>query len=352
VVVQPNSPHPQTGCSALSGAPADYPCGSQDLGDGVFAWWQPNGSWGEANAGLVCGRGTSLLVDTLWDDRLAGAMLSAFAAPLHDAPLDTVLTTHRDGDHWWGNVAVPSSASIVATRSAAAEMAGEPPPSAMARLRRLAGLGTSLPGPIGRVGRYSRDMLAPFAFDGLTLRQPDETFEGHRAFDVGGRAVEALEVGPAHTEGDAVVHVPHAGVVFCGDVVFAGVTPVVWSGPVTNWIAALDRCLTLDADRFVPGHGPLAGRTEVGALRDYWIWLLEAGGAEHEAGRSPRQAARRLVATDGFGAFRHWQAPERLAINLVQLFRERDGLPPLPTTAANRLRLFRDVADLAAVLDR
>jgi glyoxylase-like metal-dependent hydrolase (beta-lactamase superfamily II) len=231
-------------------------------------------------------------------------------------------------------------------------MASEPPPSARARLRRLAGLGRALPGPVGRVGRYSRDMLAPFAFDGLALRRPDQTFEGHRQFDVGGRAVEALEVGPAHTEGDAVVHVPHAGVVFCGDILFTGVTPIVWSGPVTNWIAALDRCLGLDADRFVPGHGPLAGRADVLALRDYWTWLVEAGGAEHEAGRSTREAARRLVASDGFGPFRHWLAPERLAINLVALFRERNGLPPLATTAANRLRLFRDVADLAAVLER
>jgi glyoxylase-like metal-dependent hydrolase (beta-lactamase superfamily II) len=352
MVGQPDTPHPGDGCSALSGAPADYPCGSQDLGDGVFAWWQPNGSWGETNAGLVSGRGSSLLVDTLWDDQLAGAMLTAFATPLRDAPLDTVLTTHRDGDHWWGNVAVPASATIVATRSAATEMAGEPPPAAMERLRRLAGLGASLPGPVGRVGRYSRDMLGPFAFAGLALRRPDETFEGRRGFDVGGRAVEALEVGPAHTEGDAVVHVPHAGVVFCGDILFTGVTPVVWSGPIANWIAALDRCLALDADRFVPGHGPLAGPADVRALRDYWTWLIDAGGAEYAAGRSPRVAARRLVATGEFGAFRTWQAPERLAINLVALFRERDGLPPLQTTAANRLRLFRDVADLAAFLDR
>jgi cyclase len=343
------SAHP---CSALSDAPADYPCGALNLGDGVRAWLQPNGSWGETNAGLVSDDETSLLVDTLWDADLVAAMLAGFAAPLATAPLRRVITTHRDGDHWWGNVAVPESATIVATTAAAAEMAVEPPPAAMARLRRVARLGAVLPGPLGRVSRYTRGMLAPFAFDALRVRRPDETFDGAQSFEVGRYAVTAIEVGPAHTAGDAIVHVPHAGVVFCGDILFAGVTPVIWHGPVANWIAALDRCLALDADRFVPGHGPMADTDDVRALRSYWSWLLEAGSAEHAAGRAPLPAARRLIRTDGYVPFRRWQAPERLVLNLVCLFRDLDGLPPLEATAANRFALFRMVADLAADLER
>jgi glyoxylase-like metal-dependent hydrolase (beta-lactamase superfamily II) len=335
-------------CAALSGAPADYPCGNIDLGDGVRAWLQPNGSWGETNAGLVTDGGTSLLVDTLWDARLAEQMLSGFAVPLRSAPIDTVVTTHRDGDHWWGNVAVPHTATIVTSRAAAAEMATEPPPAALGRLAALARLGTALPGALGRVSRYTRGMLGPFAHAGLSVRRPDETFEGERALPVGAREVRAVEVGPAHTEGDVVVHVPHTGVVFCGDILFSGVTPVVWSGPISGWVAALDRCLALDADRFVPGHGPMAGPDDVRALRGYFTWLIEAGTAEHRAGREPLTAARRLVRTDGFRPYRRWLAPERLVLNLVCLFRELDGLRPLETTAANRLRLFRMVADLAA----
>ena len=191
-------------------------------------------------------------------------------------------------------------------------------------------------------------MLAPFAHAGLPVRRPDETFEGERSLPVGSRSVDAVEVGPAHTAGDVVVHVPHAGVVFCGDILFAGVTPVVWSGPISGWVTALDRCLALDADRFVPGHGPMAGPDDVRTLRGYWTWLQEAGAAEHAAGREPLAAARRLVRTDGFRPYRGWLAPERLVLNLVCLFRELDGEPPLETTAANRLRLFRMVADLAA----
>lgn len=335
-------------CNALSGAPADYPCGDIDLGDGVRAWLQPNGSWGETNAGLVSDGGTSLLVDTLWDARLAEQMLDGFAEPLRAAPIGIVVTTHRDGDHWWGNVAVPATATIVASRAAADEMATEPPPSALGRLAALARLGARLPGGLGRVSRYTREMLGPFAHAGLAVRRPDESFEGERSLTVGSRSVRAVEVGPAHTEGDVVVHVPHAGVVFCGDILFVGVTPIIWSGPISGWVAALDRCLDLDADRFVPGHGPMTGPDDVRALRGYWTWLLDAGAAEHATGRDAPTAAHRLVRTDGFGPYRDWLLPERLVLNLVCLFRELDGQPPLGTTAANRLRMFRMVADLAA----
>ena len=341
-----------SGCFALSGAPGEFPCGVLDLGDGVRAWMQPNGGWGETNAGLVSDGGTSLLVDTLWDADLATAMLSGFAEPLRTAPLGQVVTTHRDGDHWWGNVALPASVRILASSAAAAEMDTEPPPAALARLRRVARLGASLPGPLGRVSRYTTAMLGPFAFDGLAVRRPDETFDDERALTVGSRSVRAIEVGPAHTAGDVVVAAPHAGVVFCGDILFAGVTPVVWHGPVRNWVAALDRLLALDADRFVPGHGPMATADDVRALRAYWTWLTEAGGAQHAAGRPPAEAARRLIRDDGFAPFRNWLAPERLVLNLVCLFRDLDGLPPLETTAVNRLRLFRMVADLAADLER
>src|ERR1700712_4670053 len=123
------SVHP---CSALSGAPAEYPCGALDLGDGVLAWLQPNGSWGETNAGLVSDDETSLLVDTLWDADQAAAMLAGFAEPLARPPTPRGVPPPRAGNHWWGNVAVLASATIVATSAAAAEMATEPPPAALA----------------------------------------------------------------------------------------------------------------------------------------------------------------------------------------------------------------------------
>jgi hypothetical protein len=55
----------------------NYSEGLYDLNNQLYAWMVPNGSWGEANAGLVVGDGASLLVDTLWDVKYTRAMLDA-----------------------------------------------------------------------------------------------------------------------------------------------------------------------------------------------------------------------------------------------------------------------------------
>ncbi len=50
--------------------------GLQDLGNGCYAYLQPDGSWGWSNAGLVVDSGQSLLVDTLFDLKLTREMLA------------------------------------------------------------------------------------------------------------------------------------------------------------------------------------------------------------------------------------------------------------------------------------
>src|SRR3954451_23865234 len=87
---------------SLFGKPARFEGGLHELAPGVFAWLQPNGEWGESNAGLVVGDGAALLVDTLWDPRLTGRMLDAVNARV-GVPIRVTVNTHSDGDHVWGN---------------------------------------------------------------------------------------------------------------------------------------------------------------------------------------------------------------------------------------------------------
>lgn len=42
------------------GEPARYAEGLYDLGNRVYAWMVPNGSWGESNSGLIVGEGAAL----------------------------------------------------------------------------------------------------------------------------------------------------------------------------------------------------------------------------------------------------------------------------------------------------
>jgi hypothetical protein len=53
--------------ATLGGAPARFPGGLREVAPRTWAWLQPNGGLGESNAGLICGDGASLLVDTLWE---------------------------------------------------------------------------------------------------------------------------------------------------------------------------------------------------------------------------------------------------------------------------------------------
>jgi glyoxylase-like metal-dependent hydrolase (beta-lactamase superfamily II) len=210
---------------------------------------------GYSNSGLVAGDEASLVVDTLFDLRMTGELLAAIAPIVTDHPLQLAVNTHANGDHTFGNVLLPGDTSIWASAATAAEF-DQHPPEAMAAAQRG--------DPLGR--------LNVFDFDDIELRWPDKTFSGTTEVDVGGRAVELIEVGPAHTAGDVVVHVPDAGVVFAGDVLFIGVAPMMWAGPVGNCIAAIDRICSLQPRLVVPGHGPVtdvAGARRAGALLEF-----------------------------------------------------------------------------------
>ena len=195
-------------------------------------------------------------------------------------------------------------------------------------------------------------MFGPFDFDGVTLRPPTRGFEGSETLSVGGREVQLIQVGPAHTPGDLVVFVPDARVVYAADVLFVGGTPIVWAGPVANWQAALDTLLDLEADVFVPGHGPVSGRAEIEALRAYWSWLEPAVAERHARGLSPWTTAQELARSPEFAAapWRSWLNPERLVINVATIQRLLDGAPP-STSPLDAMRLFARVAALGRELN-
>ncbi|MEA3184616.1 MAG: cyclase, partial [Ilumatobacteraceae bacterium] len=223
--------------------PEDYTLGLHEVADGCHAYLQPDGSWGWSNAGLIVGDGASLLVDTLFDLKLTQRMLDSMSPITLAAPIAQVVNTHANGDHCFGNSLV-TGAEIIATSATAQEM-GEVPPSLLAGLN-------SAP---GEVGDMFRSFFGDFEFDGIELRLPDRTFDGRIELEVGGRVVELIEVGPAHTQGDTLAYVPDARVVYTGDILFIGGTPVVWAGPLSNWVAACDLMLGMDVDVVVPGHG-------------------------------------------------------------------------------------------------
>jgi glyoxylase-like metal-dependent hydrolase (beta-lactamase superfamily II) len=342
----PDSPHPQG--RSLFGAPARYPQGLQDLGDGIHAWLQPNGELGESNAGLVVGDGESLLIDTLWDLKLTNRMLLAMAEHTGRAPIRKLVNTHGDGDHCWGNQLL-AGAEIIATRAAAEDMLDEDPRV----LRMLRGAGgvvgpliqraLSLPragkaSPLSDLSRLPgagkaagvaafTALLQPYDFAGIELTPPTRTFEGALELEFGGRRVQLIEVGPAHTPGDLIVQVPDAGTVFAADLMFVGVTPIMWVGPVERWLAGLDRIAELQPRVVVPGHGPITDLEGVRAMRGYWEFVAREVRERVAGGVTPNQAAHEIIGSPDFARqpFSGWDAPERIVVNAATIARSDRG---------------------------
>ncbi len=298
-----------------------YKRGLTDLGNGSFAYMQPDGSWGWSNAGLITDGDQSLLVDTLFDLNLTREMLGAMraASPKAAAKIGTLVNTHHNGDHCYGNELV-EGAEIIASAHAAEEMKREQP-SLLANFMKAA------PG-LGLTGEYLMHCFGAFDFNGITPTPPTKTFTGHMHRHVGNKAVELIEVGPAHTGGDVLVHVPADRTVFTGDILFIEGTPIMWAGPVGNWIAACDHILALDCETIVPGHGPITDKRGVKAVQNYLAYIRDEARKRYDAGLSARDAAHDIA----LGDYDAWGDAERIAVNVATLYREfsGDAMPPNP----------------------
>ena len=310
--------------------PVPYEKGLHEVGDGIWAYLQPDGGWGWSNAGLVTGDGASLLVDTLFDLRLTAEMLEAMRRVTAAAErIGTVVNTHANGDHCYGNALLAESEIISSARSA--EEMAELPPETMAAMMRAAPL-------LGPGGEFVARIFAPFSFDDVPLTLPSRTFEGRLDLRIGGRPVSLIEVGPAHTAGDTVVHLPADGIVFTGDILFHGGHPIVWAGPVANWITACDRILALHPTVVVPGHGPLATLAAISDLKGYFEFLTAQARERFDAGLSPMEAARDIE----LGAYAEWGEQERVVANIHALYRDFGAEAP-----HDALTLMGEMAALA-----
>jgi glyoxylase-like metal-dependent hydrolase (beta-lactamase superfamily II) len=297
----------------------------------LYAYLQPDGGWGWSNAGLVVDGERTLLVDTLYDLALTEQMLQAMrrAVPAA-AQIDTLVNTHANGDHCYGNQLV-GGARILASARTAAEMT-ELPPAAMAALVEQAPA-------MGELGAFFLECFGAFDFKGIELALPDETFDGELTVQVGGRELELIEVGPAHTRGDTLVHAPRERVLFSGDILFSQAHPIAWAGPVSNWVAACDRILAMDVAVIVPGHGPLAGLEAVRELKAYFEYLYAEARTSHAEGMTPIQAARSI----SLQRWADWGEPERLVVNIANIYGElSEDVEPL-----NPLAAFEGMAELA-----
>jgi glyoxylase-like metal-dependent hydrolase (beta-lactamase superfamily II) len=308
-----------------------YQKGLYETGNGVFAYLQPDGGWGWSNAGLITDSGQSLLVDTLFDASLTREMLGtmADAAGVGADDIGTIVNTHANGDHTHGNGCC-QHAEVIASEASAKEMDELPAPALAAIMEQAKAMGPA--------GQYLVDIFGSFDFTDVAEKHPTKTFTGEYSVNIGDKKVDLIEVGPAHTAGDVLVHVPGDKTVYTGDILFIEGTPIMWAGPVANWIAACDKIIALEAETIVPGHGPITDAAGVRRVQDYLHYIDGEARKRFEAGLSVRDAAHDIQ----LGDFSSWGDSERIAVNVSTLYREYGG----DTAPPNVVELFGLMAEL------
>jgi glyoxylase-like metal-dependent hydrolase (beta-lactamase superfamily II) len=299
-----------------------YTRGLHEIAEGVWAWLQPDGGWGRSNAGLIAGDGASVLVDTLFDLPLTREMLAAMERVTVGHPITDAVNTHGNGDHCFGNALLGPDVRIHAAPEAAGRMHHESPEVISAILK--LDLGPQL-------NDFARRCFGAFAFDGITLRDPDVLVREDTTLDVGGREVRLLPLGPAHTGGDVAVHVPGAGVLFAGDLLFIGGTPIMWTGPAESWFDACETMIALEPEVIVPGHGPVTTVEGVREVQAYLRHVAEQAREAFAAGKTWQQAA---LEAD-LDRFAGLPDAERIVISMHAQYRHLD--PDLPESGPKEL---------------
>ena len=314
----------------------DYEKGLIELKNNIYCYLQPDGGWGWSNAGLIADEEESLIVDTLFDERLTNEMLLEMrrAEPKSIQNIVALVNSHSNGDHCNGNNCVDTK-EIISSEETLKEMSLESP-EIMATMIKVA------PG-MGALGKFFLECFGSFDFAGVNRRLPNKTFKGRTQRKVGDKIIELIEVGPAHTKGDILVYVPSSKVVFTGDILFIEGHPILWAGPVKNWINACEKIIAMEVDFVVPGHGPVTDNRGVEAVMDYLIYIDKEARKRFESGMSALEAAKDI----DLDVFSSWGDKERIVVNVHSLYQEYKG----EEQSEDMMLLFKQMAEIKGFKD-
>jgi cyclase len=269
-----------------------------ELAPGVYAWVQPDGSWFINNAGAVHGGDDVVLIDTCATAERTRGFLGAVADATGGASVRVAVNTHWHGDHTFGNALLPASAVLVGHENTRDEIQADTM------------LSTTPPvwSPVPEWG--VSDSRAP----NVVVHRDLTVFAGDTRVDLHHPGHEA------HTQGDVIAWLPDQRVLFSGDLLFHGVTPLILQGSFTGALRAMDWLRSFPADRVVPGHGPVIGRSELSDVFDaqtrYFQLVQRTARDGLAAGHSPLRAARDC----DLGEFADWPDNHRIVLNLHRAY--------------------------------
>lgn len=142
------------------------------------------------------------------------------------------------------------------------------------------------------VSQEFREVPYPVLFysDGITLK-------------LGGRTMILTNVEKGHTEGDTLVYLPEAKVLFTSDLVYSDRIGYLGDGHMQEWVLALELMERLNAEKIIPGNGPVSGPRAIADFKSFLRDFLTEVLGHIERGESLETAER------SFSLPRHQNTP-------------------------------------------
>ena len=158
---------------------------------------------------------------------------------------------------------------------------------------------------------------------------PETVISDRMDLTLGGRTVEILFLGRAHTGGDLVVHLPEESVLFLSETYLHRVYPAMRSAYPTEWLAMLRRAQEMNARVNIPGHGfvdsPQVLRDELQIAIEALETVIAESTRLHEMGLTPEEAD----AEADFGDLETWSLREsQRGMALRRVYMELNGELP------------------------
>ncbi len=223
-----------------------------EIGDGLYAFTAE----GDPNSGVIIGDESVMVIEAQATPRLANKVIEEIRK-VTDKPISHLVLTHYHAVRVLGASAYGAPEVIMSdtARSMVVERGQEDWDSEFQRFPRLFEGHESIPG----------------------LTYPTTTFTDSMTVYLGKRRVDIMQLGRAHTAGDAVVWVPDAEVMFTGDIVEYHSACYCGDGHFADWGDTLENIAMFDPVSIAPGRGDaLVGREMVAAALENTLDFVES----------------------------------------------------------------------------
>jgi cyclase len=271
----------------------NYQTGAIELASGVYAYIQPDGA---TDAGFIVDKSGVIVIDTLMTESLANGLMAEIRA-VTDAPIQYIVNTHWHGDHVFGNAILPP-VPIIAHDTCREDLLLE----------------------WDSHRAFLRD-LYPAAWPGmadLPATPPDLTFPDRLTIHLGGRQIDLHFYGRAHTRGDIVLHLPHDGVTFAGDVAFHQYIPNARDGFPIDWVGVASAVEALGSTHIIPGHGPVGTTAHLAEMRECLSLINGQVRQAYDDGKNEAEA----LSSVALGPFSSWgRQGDRMPTLVARLYK-------------------------------